>query len=400
MISVYQRKEDCCGCTACMHVCPAVAITMVPDEEGFHYPLIDQGLCIDCNKCVKVCPLVGNRRRPSDHDIPIVYAAKHKDDKVRFTSSSGGMYTAISDHILDLGGIVYGVGFDENFVVCHQSAETPGERDKFKGSKYVQSDLGKVFVEIKERLFSERIVLFTGTPCQNAGLRSYLGKDYENLYLCDIVCHGTPSPLVWRNYLDFCERKRKSTMKEYYFRFKGNGWGHTERAVYTNGLEDSSSALSQSYRSLFYSRVALRPACHECEFCDFSRPSDITIADFWGVKRSMPDFCDDLGVSLVLINSVKGKELFNKIRVDLHYRKSSSAECLQRNLYQPTPPSLHRDQFWHDFRQRDFGYVLKKYGGTGVCVRLRKSVVRYLTKLGLIDIVRRATKGLRGASVE
>ena len=392
MTSVYERKEDCCGCTACMSVCPTQAITMVADEEGFAYPNIDQGLCIDCRLCVKVCPLVGDRA-PSNCEQPTVYAAKHNDDRIRFNSSSGGMYTAISDYILNLDGIVYGAGFDDNFAVRHQRAETAGERDKFRGSKYVQSDLQGAFWEIKKELLGRRVVLFTGTPCQNAGLRSFLGEDFVNLYLCDIVCHGTPRPVVWKSYVEFCERKRKSKMKEYYFRFKGNGWhSHTEKAVYINGREDSTSPLSQSYKNLFHAHLPLRPACHDCKFCNFFRPSDITIADFWGIDKNMPEFDDNLGVSLVLINSPKGSKLFREISSDLDYRESNTKDCMQPNLHQPTGPSQHRDEFWHDYRNRDFGYVLKKYGGYGSCAQLRKRAVKLLTALGLLGTARRLLK--------
>jgi coenzyme F420-reducing hydrogenase beta subunit len=379
---IYDRKEECCGCSACMSICPKQAITMVSDEEGFFYPSINQELCNECNLCKKVCPFSDNYRTNGNYDQPLVYAAKHKDDNVRMNSSSGGMFTAISDYILDIDGVIYGAAFDENFVVRHQKARTAEERNKFRGSKYVQSNLIGIFGDIKNELKKGRTVLFTGTPCQNAGLRAFLNKGYDNLYLCDIVCHGTPSPLIFESYIRYCERKNKSCIKEYYCRFKGNGWhSHTEKAVYVNGKEDSTSLLSQSHKALFYSHVVLRPACHNCKFCNFSRPSDITIADFWGIEKCMPDFDDNIGVSLVLINSSMGQELFHNISKDIYCRESNTTDCLQSNLHAPSQLSPRRDKFWQDFQNKGFEYVLKEYAGYSLRIKIKIFIKRLLAKL-------------------
>jgi coenzyme F420-reducing hydrogenase beta subunit len=390
MMLIYERKEECCGCTACMSICPKQAITMIADEEGFLYPDVNQELCIECDLCKQVCPFSDKYRISGNYDQPLVYAVKHKDDNVRMNSSSGGMFTAISDYIIDIDGVIYGAAFDENIVVRHQKAWTEEERNKFRGSKYVQSNLIGVFEDTKNELKKGRTVLFTGTPCQNAGLHSYLNKNYENLYLCDIVCHGTPSPLIFKNYIKYCECKHNNSITEYYWRFKGNGWhSHTEKAVYADGKEDSTSLLSQSYKELFYSHVTLRPACHNCKFCNFSRPSDITIADFWGVEKSMPDFDDNIGTSLVLINSSKGKELFNNIRKDLYYQKSNTTDCLQPNLHTPSLASSKRDQFWKDYRDKGFEYVLKKYTGYGFVGQSKKAAAKVLNKFGLLHVAKR-----------
>lgn len=390
MMMIYERKEECCGCTACMSICPKQAIAMIADEEGFLYPSISQDICIECNLCKKVCPFSDHYRPSGNYDQPLVYAVKHKDDTVRMNSSSGGMFTAISDYILDIEGVVYGAAFDENFVVRHQKAETVEERNKFRGSKYVQSNLLEVFDDINNELKKGRAVLFSGTPCQNAGLSSYLKKNHENLYLCDIVCHGTPSPLIFENYIRYCERKNNCNIEEYYCRFKGNGWrSHTEKAVYANGKEDGTSLLSQSYKEIFYSHVALRPACHNCKYCNFFRPSDVTIGDFWGIEKSMPDFDDNIGTSLVLINSSKGLDLFQKVSKNLYYRESNTKDCLQYNLYAPSLPSSQRDQFWKDYRDKGFEYVLKKYTGYGFMGQSKKTAFKVLNKLGLLHVAKR-----------
>jgi len=388
---IYEKKEDCCGCTACMNICPKQAITMIADDEGFLYPSINQELCIECDLCKKVCSFHDNYRISGNYNQPLVYAAKHRNDEVRMHSSSGGMFTAISDYILSNDGIVYGAAFDEQFRVHHQKAETKEERNKFRGSKYVQSNLHGIFKDIKEELIKGRAVLFTGTPCQNAGLHAYLNKNYENLYLCDIICHGTPSQMIFENYIHYCQRKKRSRIIEYNCRYKGNGWHtHTEKAVYANGKEDSKSLLSQSYKALFYSHLALRPACHNCKFCNFSRPSDITIADFWGIEKCIPDFDDDKGVSLVLVNSPKGLDLFQAIREILYYRESNTRDCLQHNLHSPFMASMQREQFWRDYRDKGFDYVLKRYVAYGFIRTRTKIFIRNgLEKVGLLAIAKR-----------
>lgn len=389
MMLLYEKKDECCGCTACMSICPRLAITMIADEEGFLYPHINQALCVECSLCKQVCSFNDNYSISGNYDQPVVYAAKHRNDEVRMNSSSGGMFTAISDYILSNNGVIYGAAFNEQLRVCHIKAENAKERNKLRGSKYVQSDLGRTFSDIKEELQRGRLVLFTGTPCQNAGLYGYLNKGYDNLYLCDIVCHGTPSPMIFENYIHYCERKRKSKIIEYYCRYKGNGWhSHTEKSVYANGKQDSTSLLSQSYKAIFYSHLALRPACHNCKFCNFSRPSDITIADFWGIEKAMPDFDDNMGVSLVLLNSPKGKVLFQNIYDQINFRESNTSDCIHHNLHEPYQSASQREQFWRDYWDKGFEYVLKAYAGYGVKNFIKIFALNGLKKFGLLPIAK------------
>lgn len=386
----YDKKENCAGCSACMNICPLDAISMQADKEGFLYPVTDEEICNDCGLCQKICPFHNDYRISGNFQQPLVYAAKHRSDEVRMNSSSGGMFTAISDYILGNEGVIYGAAFDKDFKVCHQKAVNEGERNKFRGSKYVQSDLKGIFTEIKNELRQGKMVLFTGTPCQNAGLHAYLKKSYENLYLCDIVCHGTPSPLIFKDYIKYCERKNKSKIKAYYCRYKGNGWhSHTEKAIYVNGKEDYTSTLSQSYKNLFYSHTILRPSCHNCKFKNFQRPSDITIADFWGIERSMPEIDDNIGVSLVLINSSKGTKLFDKAKNQIHYRESNMTDCMQMNLREPYKPSLFREQFWQDYHANGIEYILKKYGGLGAKQSAKRFIRNGLDKTGLLPMARK-----------
>ncbi len=206
------------------------------------------------------------------------------------------------------------------------------------------------------------------------------------MYLCDIVCHGTPSPVIFQDYIQFCEKKNRSKVIEYYCRYKGSGWhSHVEKAVYESGTEDSTSQLSQCYKALFYSNTILRPACHNCKFANVSRPSDITIGDFWGIEKCMPDFDDNLGVSLVLVNSAKGMDLFQKIS-NLQCQESTIKDCLQRNLHTPTALSPQRDQFLKDYWDRGFEFVLKQYAGYSFWGQMKAKVIKpILTKLGLMN---------------
>lgn len=386
MISVFDKKQDCCGCTACQQICPSNAIEMKPDEEGFLYPVVDQGVCTDCGLCRKICAFQNGYDTSDNFTTPYVYAVKHKNEDLRMTSSSGGAFTAMSDYILDNNGFVCGVAFDQNMNAVHQIASTKEERDRFKGSKYVQSNLANIFSEIRKLLEQKETVLFTGTPCQTAGLRSYLG-DYETekLFLCDIVCHGTPSPLMWKEHLASLEKRKNSKIVQYYCRSKVKGWHrHTEMVVYENGKKDYKSLSSQKHKILFYSHVILRPSCHQCRYTNFNRPSDITIADFWGIEKCMPNFDDNKGVSLVLINTSKGQKLFESVKENLICRGSNIRDCLQPHLQYPAKPSKMRELFWEDYRLKGYEYIIKKYAGYNYRKKLMYLVKEILSKIRVL----------------
>ena len=386
----YKKKELCAGCTACMSICPHDAIRMQADRKGFLYPMTDEELCTDCGLCQKICPFQDGYSIKGNYAQPKVYAAKHRDNNVRMHSSSGGMFTALSDYILSQDGVIYGAAFDEQFRVCHQKAENTEERNKFRGSKYVQSDLNGVFTDIKDDLRGGRQVLFTGTPCQNAGLYAYLNKGYDNLYLCDIVCHGTPSPFLWKDYVHFLENRNKSKLIRYSFRYKEIGWrGYNVYVTFDNGKSKLNTPEVLAYTNIFGSDLALRSSCYHCKFANLHRPSDITIADFWGIEKSVPDFDDNKGVSLVLVNSTKGMGLFQRISESLDYRESNTKDCIQHNLHTPSLASPLREQFWTDYWDKGFEYVLKKYAGYGFRDITKRFVRNRLEKYGLLPIAKK-----------
>ena len=382
----FNLKENCCGCTACQSICPVRAITMESDSEGFLYPCVNSEKCVNCGKCIEVCDF-----KESSIDLekstPLVYAVKHKDENVRANSTSGGAFTAISDYILKKDGIVYGVAFDGQLNVVHQRATKKVERDKFRGSKYVQSNLKNIFLKVKNDLENNYKVLFTGTPCQVAGLKSFL-KDMEtkNLVLCDILCHGVSSPLLWQEHINNCQKTKKLNIKSYKCRSKINGWhSHTEEILYSNGKKDSSSQNSQKHKVLFYSHNILRPSCHKCPYTKIEHKSDFTIADFWGIENHMPEFDDNRGVSLMIINSSKGKQIFKNIEENLIYRKSNINDCMQPILVGPTKPSLNRDQFWQDYHQKGYEYILKNYAGCNLAGTIKFLIKKYAEKMGILE---------------
>ena len=398
MKSVYKNKENCCGCTACQHICPTKAIQMKADEEGFLYPEIDQSLCIDCGLCRKVCAFQNGYDKSQNLKKIKLYAVKNIDEKVRISSTSGGLFTAASDNILDKGGIVFGAAFDRDFNVVHTIAFNKKDRDELKGSKYVQSDLRNVFQEIREFLDKKKLVLFTGTPCQNAGLKRYLIEtktNTKNLYLCDILCYGVPSPLLWLEYVEFLQKNENSKINKFYFRPKIKGWhNHTQMAIFENGKIDYSSALSQTFKILFQSNYILRPSCYACKFTNFIRPSDITIGDFWGIEKSMPEFDDDKGISLLIINTSKGQSLFKEISNNLVFKISNKKECRQSRLYQSAKLPIHREKFWKEYNLYGYRYIAALYGENNLKGIIKNLIRKHFSNLKLFKYIKNVRRQL------
>lgn len=355
-----RAKQDCSGCTACAEICPVGAITMKPDQEGFLYPEIDLKSCIHCGKCDSFCSFKPMPRRDKEN-LPLAYGVKHKRLQTRMGSRSGGTFVALSDVILRENGVVYGAVMNEDGAVRHVRAESADERDRMKGAKYVQSDLTGVFSQVIEDLRGGRHVLFSGTPCQVAGLNALLDSkriSREDLLTCDLVCHGTPSPKVWADYYRYIQEKYKSGIVRADFRDKAFGWDtHCE----SFSLENGKKIVSRDYTDLFYSHIMFRPSCHHCRFANVNRAGDITLADFWGVEKNDASFDDNRGVSLVLLNSEKGKQAFQAAREDLDCIACDILRCLQPTLVRPSDPSPRREQFWKSYQEQGFAPSLKKY---------------------------------------
>lgn len=365
-------KSQCCGCTACASICPHGAITMVPDVLGFLYPEVDMSRCTDCGLCEKVCAFNDDYDTSMNLAVPDAYAARHRRMSEIETSRSGAAFIAISDRILERGGAVYGAGYTDHFRVVHKRAATKEERDEFKGSKYVQSDMNTVFREVKKDLSSGIPVLFSGTPCQTAGLASFIGKNLrKNLFLVDIVCHGVPAPYLWRDYVAYLERKQGAEIVWVDFRDKQKfGWAaHRESFKFRGGRD------KMTFTYLFYRHIMFRRSCGVCPYANTRRPGDITIADYWGWEKTDPSFnADDKGASLVLVNTEKGRKLFEEARKDLVVIPARLEDCMQPNLMHPTAIHPKRDEFEADYARKGFLYVMKRYGDMGWRYRLRKTL--------------------------
>lgn len=361
-MQIFEEKKNCCGCTACMVSCPKKAITMVEDEEGFLYPSINEKLCVECGICKKVCPFIIPYSSDEVTEVE-VYAIKHKSEGIRMESASGGVFTALSDEIISNEGVVYGAKFDENFNVLHSRAINRKERNSFRGSKYVQSFMGYTFKQVKKDLIEGKYVLFTGTPCQVAGLNKYLNKKYENLLTCDIVCHGTPSPKIFSEFIEYIQERNDSKVLNLSFRDKEQGWENQKWKVeFRDGNSYVEGKDLRIFRRFFYKHYIHRPACHNCKYTNLKRPSDITIGDFWGDKEAIAKFVDNKGISLVLINTSKGEAILNDIKKDVELIKCDINKSLQPQLKYPTEKSEARGAFWKDYYSKGFKYVAKKYG--------------------------------------
>lgn len=365
---------------------------MQPDALGFKYPVVDLDRCINCGLCEKVCAFNDHYDTSLNLPEPIAYGARHKDMRQVETSRSGAAFIAISDYILEQGGVVYGAGYADHFRVVHKRAATPQERDGFKGSKYVQSDLTGIFRQVKADLRAGMTVLFSGTPCQTSGLISYVGKKLrENLFVVDIVCHGVPGPYLWRDYLEYVEKKMGEPLVTVDFRDKKKfGWAAHRESFATADTYRNSNA----YTYLFYEHIMFRHSCSNCHFTNLKRPSDITIADFWGWEKTDPTFnADDKGCNLVLCNTEKGRLLFEAIKDRMDVIEADIADCMQPNMTHPSEIDPRRQQFEEDYKARGFDYVRRKYGEPRMD-RLRRHIRSMRCRLGrvkrrVLDSIRR-----------
>lgn len=306
-------QAACTGCSACASICPRCAIAMKSNSEGFLRPSIDSSRCIECGLCRKTCPVLMITQK--NHDMPECFAFKTKNRELLQTSSSGGAFTSIAMPVIRAGGTVFGCVMEKpDFTAHHVMAENEAELAPMRGSKYVQSDIRGAFKKCKSELERGRQILFSGTSCQIAGLKAFLGKGYANLLTVDFICHGVPSPAVWRKYIDRCQNRAKSKISCISFRNKYYSWEKFSLSLsYDNDKLNSITPLDQdTYFKCYLGNYCLRRSCAACMFKPGKGAvSDITIADFWGIKEVRPSFFDEHGVSAVVIHTTKGKQAFN-----------------------------------------------------------------------------------------
>lgn len=367
------NKQDCCGCSACVQRCPKHCISLKEDVEGFLYPHVNTDDCINCGLCEKVCPWLN---RPEKLQPTEVFAVKNRDEKARMASSSGGVFIALAEKVIDKGGVVFGAVFDENWEVKHSYAETIEGVRPMMGSKYLQSRIENSYCDAEKFLKDGRYVLFTGSPCQIAGLHNYLRKNYSNLLTVDFLCHGVPSPGVWRRYLEeelkhsarraaagkntvlssslnvtsvitgiAFRDKKISGWKKYSFVVRGKSASKADK----NTVLLSDIFYDNPFMKGFLSDLYLRPSCYSCKCKNGVSHSDLTIGDFWGVPSVMPDFDDDMGIRLVLVNTDKGKVFFDMLDMEVRCTTLDAARIGNGGFNERTTEHPHRELFFIDY---------------------------------------------------
>lgn len=348
------NKSDCCGCGTCVQVCPIQCISFNEDRFGFRYPKVNEKKCIECKQCEKICPIL-NQNKPQK---PLnVFAAKNQNDHIRLKSSSGGLFSLFVEYILDKQGVVFGASFDKEWEVYHTYIEKKEDIYRLRGSKYVQSRIENSFAEVLYFLRAGRIVLFSGTPCQVAGLKRFLKREYENLYTIDIVCHGVPSPLVWREYLKFSVAKCNvsSNIIDISFRNKKSGWktnnfSMTIESIHGKKISIDQKIVDNPFMQSFIYNLCLRESCFKCAAKGGRSGSDITLGDYWGIEVCHPDWDDNKGTSLVLINNKQGRRLFQRIKgvlyVETAYNEALKGNpCIENSVSKNKYVSVFWDQF-------------------------------------------------------
>lgn len=358
-----KRKADCCGCGACVSACPKDAISLKYDEEGFLYPQTDKNLCVDCGLCNKVCPKENDYKRNQSYSYGF-FAAYNKDKAQARDSSSGGIFSLLAEYIISQKGAVYGVELLDNFQLVHSRADSLEGYLKFRKSKYLQSNTNNVFRQVKEDLNKGLKVLFTGTPCQVAGLHSFLGKEYENLYTCDVVCHGVPSKIVFDKYIEELNQKQRSKAVSACWRDKENGWYPNKVTVlFEDGSKKTTTSINNPYQAGFLHNLYLSPSCYVCNWAKLPRVGDISLADFWGYKGPLLEENENAGLSIVAISSDKGAELFAKCKdkISCHSVSEEEVKLRSRHIYKHPKAKIERSLFFRDFRKNGFHAVAEKY---------------------------------------
>lgn len=389
-----QNKEMCTGCTACKSICPKDAIEMVRDEEGFLYPRVNKEKCINCGVCKNTCPVLS--KKIFNEFRQKAYIFQNNNEKIREDSTSGGIYTAIAEDVVKKGGVVFGAAFDENYVVKHSYATKKDDLKKFRKSKYVQSDLNDTFREVKRYLDEDKIVCYSGTPCQIAGLKSFLKKDYEKLILVDIMCHSVPSPLYFEKYKKYILKKLKANkITNINFRDKSKyGYKYSMMTVETDNGKYSQGIDTDPYLRAFFGDYSVRPSCYNCKFKTQKRVSDITIWDCFNINEIDKSYDDDKGTTRVLIQSEKGNKLINNLEnVKLKEIDVDLAVNKVREMSNSVKYNNKHEEFFKNIEDEDF---IDRYFPITIKTRLNSFVRKFLSVTGLYSTIKSIAKKILG----
>ena len=369
-------KVNCCGCGACEQSCPLNCIHMISDQEGFFYPEVDFAVCVNCGLCEQSCPISNTIMTEKLSDS---YVAYNKDQGIRMASSSGGIFSPLCESVLEAGGFVFGVSFDEDFFAIHRRVDVKEELSSIRGSKYLQSRLNNTYIEIKKLLDKGEKVLFSGTGCQVAGLKTFLKDDYSNLLTVDVICHGVPSPKLWQRFIKEKEKTFGSKLKEVSFRKKITGW-----KSYSIYMEfESSEVYSQlftkdSYMQMFLKDICLRPSCHKCRFKAINSRADITLGDCWGIERNMPDLDDDKGCSLIIVHTINGANLLLNIKHQLIIKKIDLSKVSQPMISESVLAHPNRRKYFAALERGESIQELTKYMKLTIPERIINKIKRYV----------------------
>ena len=380
MIDIVDKK-DCTGCWGCVNICPKLCITMKTDKEGFDHPIVDESICVKCKKCVNACPVL---HKEEIQNSPVAYACFNKDEEIRKKSSQGGVFTLIATNIIADNGVVFGARFNNLFEVEHGYIESAEDIKVFRGSKYVQSKIGYTFTEVKKFLEDGRKVLFSGTPCQIGGLKSFLGKDYENLICIDIICHGVPSPFAWNKYKNEISNGRKIT--DVSFRDKTYGWkDYSFRMDFEDGTSYFEKGSENKYIRGFIGDIYLRNSCYQCKFKTLHRQSDLTLADFWGIENINEDMDDGIGTSFIMVNSEKGNQILQRIKEQIEVQKADLEESIKYNMsaVRASYRNPRREYFFRNINRFKFNKLVEKTLKGSIYSRLKNKGYIYMKKLGI-----------------
>ena len=364
-------KSQCCGCTACVSACPKQCIRMAEDKEGFLYPQIDTTDCVDCGLCEKVCPVL---HPVQAKERPAVFAAVNNNSEVRMQSSSGGIFTLLAEQTIQKGGVVFGACFDKEWNVVHRYTETLEGLSVFRGSKYVQSDMGTSFQDAKRFLDQGREVLFSGTPCQIVGLKNYLRKSYPILLTVEVACHGVPSPKVWKSYLS-----GKRNIHYINFRSKIQGWKNFRlELISADGRVEGASLENNFYMKAFFTNLSLRPSCYACATKIKNSQSDIVIADFWGIDQVQPEIDDNKGCSLVIVNKSEVLPLLYQLDCQLYPQSFDSAIKYNRAVVESVHQPANRKFFFLLLSRCGFSIAYRMTTTNNIICRLVRTLYRKL----------------------
>lgn len=352
--------QDCTLCGSCRNACPVDAIRFSKAYLDFHYPEIDAGRCVHCGQCEKACPLLASKGKP-EAGYPIAFAAKSTDDAIRLRSSSGGVFYALASQMLQDGGFVCGAVFDERFHVRHIVSDTQEDLFRMLGSKYAQSNMGHCYREIKEKLRAGKRVLFSGCPCQVAGLRTYLGKNDPNLLLVELICHGIPSDQMLQAYICMREKQYGAKLKRLEFRNKAKGWHNSSvRMEFENGKIYTEPMTIDAFMQGYFRGISLKESCFSCPFRSFAVGSDMILGDFWGAEAALPED-DNKGISAVLVNTEKGMDILNRCNLTLISTSVETIIKYNKNLIQSAEPSTKRGLFYAYAENAGIGEAIQKH---------------------------------------